>query len=93
MNTFLTSQEMQELINVDRSTVYRMAEDGRLPGVKVGRQWRFPADRVAAQLGLAIEPVSDVKPGQFPVTLPPHSPATPRPRILRARRRGPHPAA
>lgn len=56
MTTFLTSQEMQDLINVDRSTVYRMAEDGRLPGVKVGRQWRFPADRVAAQLGLVIEP-------------------------------------
>jgi excisionase family DNA binding protein len=53
MTTFLTSQEMQELINVDRSTVYRMAEDGRLPGVKIGRQWRFPADQVHAQLGLA----------------------------------------
>lgn len=53
MANFLTSQEMQDLINVDRSTVYRMAEDGRLPGVKIGRQWRFPADRVAAQLGLA----------------------------------------
>jgi len=52
MTTFLTSQEIQELINVDRSTVYRMAEDGRLPGVKVGRQWRFPADRVAEQFGL-----------------------------------------
>jgi excisionase family DNA binding protein len=51
--TFLTSQQMQDLISVDRSTVYRMAEDGRLPGVKVGRQWRFPADRVAAQLGLS----------------------------------------
>jgi excisionase family DNA binding protein len=44
---------MQDLINVDRSTVYRMAEDGRLPGVKVGRQWRFPTDRVREQLGLA----------------------------------------
>ncbi len=56
MTTFLTSQEMQDLINVDRSTVYRMAEDGRLPGVKVGRQWRFPADRVAEQFGMAAEP-------------------------------------
>ena len=53
MTNFLTSQEMQDLINVDRSTVYRMAEDGRLPAVKVGRQWRFPADRVAAQFGLS----------------------------------------
>lgn len=54
MTTFLTSQEIQDLISVDRSTVYRMAEDGRLPAVKVGRQWRFPADRVAAQLGLTV---------------------------------------
>lgn len=52
MSNFLTSQEMQAMINVDRSTVYRMAEDGRLPAVKVGRQWRFPADRVAALLGV-----------------------------------------
>jgi len=58
MTTFLTSQEMQELINVDRSTVYRMAEDGRLPGVKIGRQWRFPADRVAEQLGLSSPPAT-----------------------------------
>lgn len=53
MTTFLTSQEIQELVGVDRSTVYRMAEDGRLPAVKVGRQWRFPADRIADQFGLA----------------------------------------
>ena len=52
MTTFLTTQEMQDLIHVDRSTVYRMAEDGRLPGVKIGRQWRFPRDQVARQLGL-----------------------------------------
>ena len=52
MVTFLTTREMQDLINVDRSTVYRMAEDGRLPGIKVGRQWRFPAARVAEQLGI-----------------------------------------
>jgi len=56
MTTFLTSKEMQDLINVDRSTVYRMAEDGRLPGVKIGRQWRFPADRVAEQLGVTAAP-------------------------------------
>ena len=62
-NTLLTSQEMQELISVDLSTVYRMAEDGRLPGIKVGRQWRFPADQVAAQLGLT----GDVAPQPTPM--------------------------
>lgn len=38
------------MLHIDRSTVYRMAEDGRLPAIKVGCQWRFPADRIAALL-------------------------------------------
>lgn len=49
--TLLTSKQVQEIFQVDRSTIYRMAEDGRLPAVKVGRQWRFPADRVESLLG------------------------------------------
>ncbi len=48
--TLLTTKDVQALINVDRSTIYRMAEDGRLPAVKVGRQWRFPAERIHAWL-------------------------------------------
>jgi excisionase family DNA binding protein len=42
----LTTKDLQQLLHVDRSTIYRMAEAGQLPGVKVGRQWRFPADRI-----------------------------------------------
>ncbi len=42
----LTARHVQEILGVDKSTVYRMASDGRLPAVKVGRQWRFPADRI-----------------------------------------------
>ena len=70
MRTFLTTREVQDLINVDRSTVYRMAEDGRLPAVKVGRQWRFPADRIEAQFGATVSPTA--------VTAPPVPPAAPR---------------
>ena len=44
------AERVQELLGVDRSTVYRMASDGRLPAVKVGRQWRFPLDRVQQRL-------------------------------------------
>lgn len=62
MPTFLTTKDVQDLINVDRSTVYRMAEDGRLPGIKVGRQWRFPAGRLAAQLGLDSPPAAAAQP-------------------------------
>lgn len=39
---FYTTREMQGLLHVDRTTIYRMADSGRLPGIKVGGQWRFP---------------------------------------------------
>jgi excisionase family DNA binding protein len=42
----LTARQVQERLRVDATTIYRMAADGRLPAVKVGRQWRFPADGV-----------------------------------------------
>ncbi|MCP4360230.1 MAG: helix-turn-helix domain-containing protein [Chloroflexi bacterium] len=46
MPEMLTAKDVQSLLQVDRSTVYRMAEAQRLPAVKVGRQWRFPADQI-----------------------------------------------
>jgi excisionase family DNA binding protein len=52
MVTYLTARDLEELIRVDKSTIYRMAEDGRLPAVKVGRQWRFPEDAVMGWLGI-----------------------------------------
>ena len=44
--TLLTARHLQEILGIDKSTVYRMAADGRLPALKVGRQWRFPANRI-----------------------------------------------
>jgi len=44
--SMLTTKDLQQMLHVDRSTIYRMAEAGRLPAIKVGRQWRFPADRI-----------------------------------------------
>jgi excisionase family DNA binding protein len=49
--SLLTTRDVAALIRVDKSTIYRMAEDGRLPAVKVGRQWRFPEDQLLAWLG------------------------------------------
>lgn len=42
----LTARQVQGMLGVDRSTVYRMAEDGRLPALKIGRQWRFPPEQI-----------------------------------------------
>ena len=44
----LTALQVCEILHIDRSTVYRMAEDGRLPAIRVGKQWRFAAEDIAA---------------------------------------------
>lgn len=41
MDELLTTRQLQEYLQVDRITVYRMLNDGRLKGVKIGNQWRF----------------------------------------------------
>jgi excisionase family DNA binding protein len=46
MQRLLSARQVQDILHVDRSTVYRMAEDGRLPAMRVGKQWRFPADEI-----------------------------------------------
>jgi excisionase family DNA binding protein len=55
----LTATEVGRSLGVDASTVYRMAADGRLPGVKVGRQWRFHAAGIDDLLGRP-EPTADL---------------------------------
>src|SRR4051794_26197623 len=37
----LTPDEAAELLRTDAATVIEMAEDGKLPGRKVGDDWRF----------------------------------------------------
>ncbi len=51
MSDLLTTRQVLELLKVDRITVYRMLQDGRLKGVKIGQQWRFPQNEVARLLG------------------------------------------
>lgn len=41
VNDLLTTKQLQDLLQVDRITIYRMLNDGRLRGFKVGGQWRF----------------------------------------------------
>jgi len=48
MQTLLSARQVQDVLHIDRSTVYRMAEDGRLPAIRVGKQWRFPAQEIYA---------------------------------------------
>jgi len=41
MDDILTARQAQEILKVDRITIYRMINDGRLKGNKIGQQWRF----------------------------------------------------
>jgi len=48
MDELLTARQVQDLLKVDRTTVYRMLRDGRLTGVKIGQLWRFSRQEVDA---------------------------------------------
>ena len=48
MHDLLTTQQMEDLLMVDRTTIYRMAKRGDLPAIRVGNQWRFPREEIDA---------------------------------------------
>lgn len=50
MANYLTTRQIQDILQVDRTTIYRMADSGRIPAVKVGNQWRFPQSQVETWL-------------------------------------------
>ncbi len=50
MAELLTTKQLQEILQVDRTTIYRMADSGRIPAIKVGNQWRFPRQQIEAWL-------------------------------------------
>jgi excisionase family DNA binding protein len=47
---FLTTAEVLEYLQVNLRTVYRLLKAGKLPAVRVGRQWRFRKTDVDAWL-------------------------------------------
>lgn len=42
----LTLEEVSRYLRLNKSTVYRMAQAGKIPAVKVGKVWRFKACKV-----------------------------------------------
>ena len=68
----LTASTVGRLLGVDASTVYRMAADGRLPALRVGRQWRFAAEQVRAALAAGVPTHA----ASIPASGNDHAPAT-----------------
>jgi excisionase family DNA binding protein len=46
MENLLNTQQVQSLLKINRITVYRMLNDGRIKGIKVGQRWRFPESEI-----------------------------------------------
>jgi excisionase family DNA binding protein len=40
-NKILTFKELQAYLKIPRSTLYKLCQEGRVPGQKVGKHWRF----------------------------------------------------
>ncbi len=45
-NELMRTRELQEFLKVDRTTIYNMLGEGRIPGFKVGGQWRFSRQEI-----------------------------------------------
>lgn len=71
MNDLLTTQQVKEILKVDRITIYRMLQDGRLKGVKIGQQWRFHLNEVERIVGLNL-PAVESSPASSDSTFPTH---------------------
>ena len=77
--TFLTTEEVLEYLQVNLRTVYRLIKAGKIPAVRVGRQWRFRKRDIDAWLD-SQRPRSGGRPAPAPVPRP--AMGAGRPRIL-----------
>src|SRR6267154_2656128 len=83
--TFLTTEEVLEYLQVNLRTVYRLIKAGKIPAVRVGRQWRFRKRDIDAWLdsqrprGGTARAANGVVPA---AVTPSPRPAAERPRIL-----------
>ncbi|MFH1107952.1 MAG: helix-turn-helix domain-containing protein [Planctomycetota bacterium] len=49
----LTITELSAYLKISKSTLYKLAQEGKVPGQKVGRHWRFHKEVVDEWLGKA----------------------------------------
>jgi len=82
--TFLTTEEVLAYLQVNLRTVYRLIKAGKIPAVRVGRQWRFRKRDIDAWLD-SQRPRGGAKAAAGTATAAPAAAsrtATERPRIL-----------
>lgn len=45
---FMTVEELAEYLKMKTVTIYKHAQDGKIPGFKVGSKWRFKKETIEA---------------------------------------------
>ena len=82
--TFLTTEEVLEYLQVNLRTVYRLIKAGKIPAVRVGRQWRFRKRDIDAWLDSQRPRGGSRAAAAAPAAATPARPApgTARPRVL-----------
>ena len=58
----LTIDELATYLKVSKSTLYKLAQEGKVPGQKVGKHWRFHRETIEHWLGKNRSDVSVVQP-------------------------------
>ena len=73
---FLTTEEVLEYLQVNLRTVYRLIKAGKIPAVRVGRQWRFRKRDIDAWLESSGREVAGrARPLRASIVPPPGRPA------------------
>ena len=70
LTDLLTTRQVQELLQVDRTTIYRMVESGQLPAVRVGKQWRFSSGEIERWLAAQGRQSSAASSREAPTAVP-----------------------
>ncbi len=57
----MTVTEVADYLRLNEATVYRLAQQGKLPGVKLGRQWRFKKEAIDQMMAEGFEADADTE--------------------------------
>ena len=56
----MTIAEVAEYLRIPRGSIYKLAQQGKIPCQKVGRHWRFRREALDQWLSLTAHPKTDL---------------------------------
>ncbi len=59
----LNIKEVSDYLRLPVSTLYKLIQEGKLPGVKIGKHWRFMKRDLQDLFHKAVQKPNDVSPG------------------------------